>query len=61
MSGSAAERGVYPSQMACQPRLAASLALGSAWMAAGTRPRTSSGQMPLHFSLSYSSSLGWYW
>eukprot|EP00969_Alexandrium_andersonii_P326529 14427441-Alexandrium_andersonii.AAC.1 len=59
-SGSAAEWGLCPSQMACQPRLAAALAPGSASIASAMRPRTSSTWTPLHRSLSYSSHLGWY-
>eukprot|EP00969_Alexandrium_andersonii_P060281 2654620-Alexandrium_andersonii.AAC.1 len=61
MSGSAAECGLWPSQMACHPRSAASLALLSASIASTMRPRTSSMRMPLHRSLSYSNHFGWYW
>eukprot|EP00969_Alexandrium_andersonii_P051939 2281134-Alexandrium_andersonii.AAC.1 len=46
MSGSDLEWGLWPSQMACHPRLAASLASPSACMALAMRSRTSSISTP---------------
>eukprot|EP00969_Alexandrium_andersonii_P145132 6417308-Alexandrium_andersonii.AAC.1 len=51
MSGSDMEWGLWPSQMACHPRLAASLAWSSAWIASAIRPCTSSMCTPLQRSL----------